>query len=195
MFLFLLFTKWPWHALSQVTAVLVLLGILYHHHIQCQRQYNTFGDPFYLVLALHVIDFSTAGKYIDISMTMLESWCIYLNCLYLVWNSAPVQKPFMLCFWTSFDVFQIRGASHHRQESFNEMFEYFYAIVWRERCDDIFVKVWGEGGDFGVLKYLNILWRRFWWLTGCAVRGRKTKEKEAGTSYWKDTGDNSTIFK
>ena len=88
----------------------------------------------------------------------------------------------LLCFvfWRAF-MFSVQRKFtpqlSHWQESFNEMFRNAWGFFLKDmNCGECL-----RGG--------------FWWLTGCAVREGKTKEKEARTSYWKDTrGNNSTIF-
>lgn len=73
--------------------------------------------------------------------------------------------------------FQFRGSSHQSHHTGRRVL--MKCLIFLYELWGIFVNVWGG---------------RFWWLTGCAVRTRQNKEKEARTSYWKDTGGMIQMF-
>ena len=81
----------------------------------------------------------------------------------------------------------------HTTESFNDMFRNVWGFSW-------IVVNFCECLKFFIYKYelwwffVNVWGGRFWWPTGCAVRG-KTTEKEARTRHWKDTGGMIQLFK
>ena len=142
----LVFTEWPWHALSQVTAVSVLLRILYHHYIWCQRQCNAFDDTLPIstcidYLFFHIIAWCIRAIYWCINTYAQRFLLMHISKLFVCGlefslNTETFHALFSDKLWCFSDQRKFTPQQSHRQESFNEMF----MNVWGLFC--LFVNVW-----------------------------------------------------